>query len=147
MASLPLPDEAVLAKLNAIEQLTAAERLAVQQLYFSPRAELARFSFLFPDLHEAERALIEEADERARWRYFQRSYARFAARTRAVAGHLAGHVAFASDGQPVDDGLAALVLRNLLGDENAALGPREADDGQPPPPMPGPYLAAAPARR
>ena len=42
ITSLPLRDADVLFKLNAIEQLTAPERTAVQQLRFAPRAELAR---------------------------------------------------------------------------------------------------------
>ncbi|MDM0069626.1 neuraminidase-like domain-containing protein [Variovorax sp. J31P207] len=130
VTSLPLRDADVFQKLNAIEQLTLNERAAVQQLYFAPRAELARFSFLFPSLVEAEKALVEEADEWKRWEYFRRAFATFALRARVVAEHLAGHVAYASDKGEVEIDLASLILRRLLGDENLALGPWEQDNGQ-----------------
>jgi hypothetical protein len=130
VTSLPLRDADVLFKLNATEQLTADERAAVQQLYFMPRAELARFSFLFPSLVEATQALIEEADEGKRWEYFRRSFVTFARRTRVVAEHLAGHVAYASDKGEVEIDLALLILRRLLGDENLATSAWERDDGQ-----------------
>ncbi len=128
--SLPLRDEDVLAKLNAIEQLTDAERKAVQQLYFSPRAELARFSFLFPGLAEAERSLVEEADEAKRWAYFRRAFVEFSRRARIIAEHLAGHVGHASDRAAVETELAWLILRRLLGDENRATAAWEQDNGQ-----------------
>lgn len=127
---LPLRNEDVLFKLNAIEQLTANERAAVQQLYFLPRAELARFSFLFPSLVEAEKALIEESDERKRWDYFRRAFMTFSHRARTVAEHLACHVGHASDKGEVEIDLALLILRRLLGDENFATGPWERDDGE-----------------
>jgi hypothetical protein len=130
--SLPLRDADVLFKLNAIEQLTAAERNAVQQLYFAPRAELAGFSFLFPSLVAAEKALIEEADESKRWEYFRRAFATFRQRARVVAEHLAGHVAYASDKSEVEVDLAALILRRLLGDENLATSAWEKANGQMP---------------
>ena len=132
IAALPLRDEDVLAKLNAIEQLTAAEQTAVQQLYFAPRAELAQFGFLFPSLAEAEQAMVEEADEASRWRYFRRCFATFAQRARIVAEHLAGHAGHASDGKPADSELAWVILRRLLGDENQATSAWEQDNGQPP---------------
>ncbi|NHZ81412.1 insecticidal toxin complex protein [Massilia sp. CCM 8695] len=132
VAALPLCDCAVLAKLNAIEQLTPAEMQAVQQLYFSPRAALAQFSFLFPDLGCAEQALIEEADEACRWAYFARCFLTLAQRAHAVAAHLACHVAHATDRHEVEPALAALILRSLRGDENQALTPWETDDGMPP---------------
>jgi hypothetical protein len=132
ITSLPLRDADVLFKLNAIEQLTATERNAVQQLYFAPRAELARFSFLFPSLVEAEKALIEEADESKRWEYFRRAFSRFWKRARVVAEHLAGHVAHASDRSEVEVELALLILRRLLGDENLATSAWEQDNGQMP---------------
>jgi hypothetical protein len=132
VTSLPLRNEDVLFKLNAIEQLTKDERAAVQSLYFMPRAELARFSFLFPSLVEAEKALIEEADEGKRWEYFRRAFVRFSHRTRVVAEHLAGHVAYASDKHEVEIDLALLILRRLLGDENLATSAWETNDGQPP---------------
>lgn len=132
VTSLPLRDADVLGKLNSIEQLTANERAAVQQLYFSPRAELARFSFLFPSLVEAEKALIEEDDESKRWACFRRAFATYAIRARVVAEHLAGHVAHASDKGEVEIDLALLILRRLMGDENLATGAWERNDGQSP---------------
>lgn len=130
VTSLPLREADVLQKLNAIEQLTVPERAAVQQLYFAPRAELARFSFLFASLVEAEKALIEEADELKRWAYFRRAFATFALRARVVAEHLARHVAYATDECAVEIDLAALILRRLLGDENLATSAWEQDSGQ-----------------
>ncbi|MFM0007486.1 hypothetical protein PQR57_41890 [Paraburkholderia dipogonis] len=144
VTSLPLRDADVLFKLNAIEQLTVDERAAVQQLYFAPRAELARFSYLFPSLVEAEKALIEEPDEGKRWEYFCRAFVTFSHRARVVAQHLAGHVAYASDRDKHNDKdkdkhngkneveveLAMLILRRLLGDENLATSAWERDDGQ-----------------
>jgi hypothetical protein len=130
ITSLPLRDADVLFKLNAIEQLTPNERNAVQQLYFAPRAELARFSFLFPSLVAAEKALIEEPDESKRWEYFRRAFATFCKRARVVAEHLAGHVAYASDKSEVEVDLAMLILRRLLGDENLATSAWETDNGQ-----------------
>src|SRR5207253_1036202 len=66
---LPLKDEEVLEKLNHIEQLTAAEQTAVQELYFAPRADLAPFAFLFANFTQAEHRLIEEESEAKRWAY------------------------------------------------------------------------------
>ncbi|GAA4405798.1 neuraminidase-like domain-containing protein [Quisquiliibacterium transsilvanicum] len=132
VTTLPLRDADVLSKLNAIEQLTATERNAVQQLRFAPRAELARFSFLFPSLAAAETALIEEADESRRWEYFRRAFATFRKRARVVAEHLAGHVAYASDKSEVGVDLAMLILRRLQGDENLATSAWEQDSGQMP---------------
>jgi len=130
--SLPLRDEDVLAKLNAIEHLTDEERKAVQQLYFAPRAELARFSFLFPSLAAAEQALVEEADESKRWDYFRRAFAEFSRRAHIIAEHLASHVGYASDGSEVEKALAWTILRNLVGDENQATTAWEQDNGHPP---------------
>ena len=132
VTSLPLRDEDVLFKLNAIEQLTDDERKAVQQLYFAPRAELARFSFLFPSLAAAERALVEEADEGKRWEYFRRAFVEFSRRAHIIAEHLAGHVGYSSDQTAAEIDLSWLILRNLLGDENKATTAWEKDNGQPP---------------
>lgn len=132
VTSLPLRDEDVLFKLNAIEQLTDAERKAVQQLYFAPRAQLARFSFLFPSLADAEKALVEEGDEGKRWAYFRRAYLAFSRRAHIVAEHLAAHVGYASDTIPAETDLAWLILRRLVGDENLATTAWEQDHGQPP---------------
>lgn len=130
--SLPLLDQDVLFKLNAIEQLTDAERKAVQQLYFAPRAELARFSFLFPSLAAAEQALVQEADETRRWEYFRCAFVEFSRRAHIVAEHLAAHVGYASDGTDAEADLAWLILRRLLGDENKAALAWEQDNGKPP---------------
>ncbi len=132
VTSLPLRDEQVLFKLNAIEQLTDAERKAVQQLYFAPRAELARFSFLFPSLAAAEQALVEEADENKRWAYFRRAFVEFSRRAHIIAEHLAGHVGYASDNTSAETDLAWLILRRLLGDENKAATAWEQNNGQSP---------------
>lgn len=132
VTSLPLRDEDVLFKLNAIEQLTDAERKAVQQLYFAPRAELAQFSFLFPSLAAAERTLVEEANEDKRWEYFRRAFVEFSRRAHIIAEHLACHVGYASDHTAAETDLAWLILRRLLGDENKATTAWEQDNGQPP---------------
>lgn len=132
VTTLPLRDEEVLLKLNAIEQLTVSERKALQQLYFAPRAELARFSFLFPSLAAAEHALVEEPDENKRWDYFRRAFVEFSRRAHIVAEHLAGHVGYASDNTAAGTDLAWLILRRLLGDENKAATPWEQDTGQAP---------------
>lgn len=132
VTSLPLRDEEVLFKLNAIEQLTDPERKAVQQLYFAPRAQLARFSFLFPSLAAAELALVEDADENKRWDYFRRAFIEFSRRARIIAEHLAAHVGHASDKTAAETDLALLILRRLLGDENKAATAWEQDNGQPP---------------
>lgn len=132
VTSLPLRDEDVLLKLNAIEQLTDAERKAVQQLYFAPRAQLARFSFLFTSLAAAEQALVEEADESKRWNYFRRSFVKFSRRAHIVAEHLAAHVGYASDNTTPETYLAWLILRRLAGDENKPTTDWEQDDGLPP---------------
>jgi hypothetical protein len=132
VTSLPLRDQDVIFKLNAIEQLTDAERKAVEQLYFEPRAALARFSFLFPSLAAAEQALVEEPDEDKRWDYFRHAFVEFANRAQIVAEHLAGHVGHASDGTAAETDLAWLILRRLTGDENQPTTAWEQDDGQPP---------------
>ena len=132
VTTLPLRDEDLLLKLNAIEQLTAAEQAAVQQLYFAPRAQLARFSFLFASLAEAEQALIEEADERRRWDFFRRAFLQFARRASVIVEHLAGHAGYATDNTAAEPELAWLLLRQLAGDENKPAAPWEHDNGQPP---------------
>jgi hypothetical protein len=130
---LPLTDDAVLHKLSRIRQLNAAEQKAVQDLYFFPRAELARFAFLFPSFTEADERLIQEPDEMKRWVYFQRAFAFAHARSRIIAEHLAGHVGEATE-TTSDEGtdVAFTLLRSLLADENRALSSWEADSGVPP---------------
>ncbi len=61
---VPLQDEAVLEKLSRVRQLSGAEQAVVRELYFLPRVDLAPFAFLFPTFEEADRRLIQEADQR-----------------------------------------------------------------------------------
>ncbi|MEA2343066.1 MAG: hypothetical protein QOF63_1235, partial [Thermoanaerobaculia bacterium] len=130
--ALPLRDEAVVRKLNHNRQLTQVEQDAVAQLYFSPRADLAPFAMIFENFTEAENILIEEEDERKRWHYFRNAFALFHARCSMIAAHLAEHVAAATDGECMEEGLAWKVLRSLLADENRGTTPWEDDSGQPP---------------
>ena len=90
---LPLSDEAVAAKLGQLPQLNPTEQAAVQDLYFAPRLDLALVAFLFPDWQSAEIHLIEEGDEHKRWHWFRRHFALANARRKAIAAHLAKHVA------------------------------------------------------
>ena len=54
-ACIPLSDRAVITKLTQVHDLIAAEQQAVQDLFFQPRAMLARFALLFPDFAAAQR--------------------------------------------------------------------------------------------
>ena len=63
-AALPLPDQAVIAKLTHVHTLNSHEQQAVQDLFFQPRVMLPRFALLFPDFATAERRLIEAPIER-----------------------------------------------------------------------------------
>lgn len=128
---IPLTDEAVVAKLARVRQLTELERQAVLDAYFAPRVDLARFAFLFPSVEEAEARLIAEANEGERWRYFRRSFARFHRRCEVVAAHLAAHVGSVTGAAP-DPRLAWRLLQHLLADENFAISPWESDDGKRP---------------
>ncbi|ADD41588.1 neuraminidase-like domain-containing protein [Stackebrandtia nassauensis] len=130
---LPLTDEAVIAKLSRIRQLKGPERVAVNELYFRPRADLAPFAFVFDNFTQAEEALIQEADEQARWRYFQREFARCHARCVVIAEHLAAHVDKASTRESSEGyALAWTLLRKLFADENRAVTSWEDDSGEPP---------------
>lgn len=134
-ARLPLADEAVIRKLASMRQLNAAETQAAQDLYFLPRADLARFAFLFPDLMAADRHLVQQGDEGQRWAYFRRYFALAHARCRLIAEHLSRHVAQVTgwtppDGQGPD--VAWQILRHLFADENQGLTPWEADTGDTP---------------
>lgn len=127
---LPLRDRAVLEKLSQLRPLGTEERQAVQDLYFLPRSELARFAFIFPSFMEADRHLIQEPDETARWLYFQRAFALAHARSHAIARHLAEHVdSVIGDCRAQAPKLAFQLLRALLADENKAKTPWESDDG------------------
>ncbi|MDH6125483.1 neuraminidase-like domain-containing protein [Kitasatospora sp. GP82] len=133
---LPLKDEQVIASLSELRPLREAEQIAVRDLYFAPRAALAPFAALFDNAESAIERLVSEPDEQERFAFFQRQFALFHHRCRAIADHLAAHVADVTGGQPSEAGRAAArqVLRRLLGDENGGLTPWEDDSGEPPVP-------------
>ena len=130
---LPLGDEAVIAKLSQLPALSTAEQIAVQDLYFMPRADLAFVAFLFPDWQSAEIHLIQECDEAERWAYFRRHFALANARRKVIAEHLAKHVAHRTGCRHEElEGVARVVLSHLFSDENAATTPWESDTGATP---------------
>ncbi|NEN88689.1 MAG: insecticidal toxin complex protein [Okeania sp. SIO3H1] len=130
---IPLTDEAVLAKLSRIRQLSPSEQGAVRGLYFLPRVDLAHFAFLFNNFGEAEERLIQESDEMVRWKWFQQEFDRFYQRCQIVAEHLAVHVVDATcSPNPEGTDLAKLLLKNLWADENLATASWENDNGQTP---------------
>lgn len=132
--SIPLRDADLLRQLRHVRPLQAAERAAVNGLYWQPRAELAHFALLFPDFPQAQHRLIEEGDEAARWHYFRHQVALCHARCELIARHLTQHVAHATGRSCPDDHDAAwLILRNLYADENRAAAPWENDAGTVPP--------------
>lgn len=133
--SLPITDLSILEKLSRVRQLADHERFAVKKLYAAPREELAFFSFLFEDLRAAERALIEEPDEKIRWAWFQRAFALFHARCHQIAKHAAQHVQSIT-GTSLAQGkqAAMLLLKELWADENAAVSDWENDNGEVPDP-------------
>lgn len=131
---LPVTDEAVIAKLSRIRQLSESERAAVRELYFLPRADLAPFAFVFESLAEAQQRLLQEPDEHRRWAWFQRQFATCLARCQVIAEHLAAHV-YAWTGQERAAEATALawrLLQHLSADENRATTSWEDDLGQPP---------------
>lgn len=130
---IPLADDSLISQLVRLNALNADEQTAVQDLYFQPRALLALFAVLFPDFTRAERHLIEARDECERWDYFRRHVAQCHQRCRIIACHLAAHVAAVTRQPcPEDEAVALLILRELLGDENAATTDWERDDGTEP---------------
>jgi hypothetical protein len=144
---IPIADEEVVEQLTSLKPLNADEQVAVQDLYFQPRAMLARFALLLPDFPEAEKHLIEERDGERRWHYFRRHVALCHRRCHIIAAHLSRHVAFATRQEcPEDHETALLILRELLADENEATADWENDAGTPPPvtwtPMNGGAFAA-----
>jgi hypothetical protein len=126
-------NEAVIAKLARMRPLDAIEQLALLDVYWSPRVNLAALGFLFPNLDEADERLIQEPDQQRRWAYFQHTFAVFYARCRIIAAHFAEHVAAVS-GRPNQHGgeLAWQVLRHLWADENFAITSWEMDSGEVP---------------
>ncbi len=159
---LPLRDEAVAAKLSQLPELNAAEQVAVQDLYFAPRLDLAFLSFLFPDWQSAELHLIQEREESKRWDYFLHHFVLANARRRVIAEHLAKHVAhrtgYDSEERHGEDRplagrhhehleeVAALVLSRILADENTGTPWESSGGGEPqvmwtPPPSGGAIAA------
>ena len=130
---LPLADAVVAERLSTLDPLNAAERSAVRDLYFAPRALLARFGFLFENFGEAVDRLVHAADDEERFAYVRDAYALSHRRSWIIAEHLAEHAASAA---PQPDRVAPRdawrLLRELKGDENAGVGPWEDDSGQPP---------------
>jgi hypothetical protein len=132
-ARIPLRDGAIIHQLTHSHDLDVAEQTAVQDLYFQPRALLARFALIFQDFTHAQARLVETPEEEERWRFFQCAFALFRARCRICADHLARHVA-AATGQmhPEGEAAAMLILSQLLADENGLAGtppPSWEDDG------------------
>ena len=124
---VPLEDAAVLTKLADTHVFFGPEQTAIQDLYFKPRAMIARFGLLFPDFPAAVRALVEANGEETRWHFFRRAVALCLRRRRIVAEHLARHVATATGVHaPHSAEMALLILGNLLADENA-LAPTAGD--------------------
>ena len=134
-ARIPIADHEVVDQLTSLRSLNADEQVAVQDLYFQPRAMLARFALLFPDFAEAERHLIEEAEGERRWHYLRRHVALCQRRCRIIAAHLSRHVAHVAGEEcpDKDHGTARLILRRLFADENEATASWENDAGAPPP--------------
>jgi receptor-binding and translocation channel-forming TcA subunit of Tc toxin/ABC toxin-like protein len=129
-ARVPLSDRAVITKLTHVRELSPAERQAVQDLFFQPRAMLARFALLFADFAAAQRAMIEEPGEADRFAYFRHQFLLCRHRCRIIARHLSHHV-HAATGQraPEGDAAAALILRAMAADENEASTGWESDSG------------------
>ena len=144
---LAMSDEAVVAKLSQLPELNADEQVAIQDLYFAPRADLAFVAFLFPDWQSAEIHLIHERDEAKRWFYFRHHFALANARRKVIVEHLAKHVAHRTGCSHDDlDDVAGRVLSSLLSDENTGT-PWESDSGVAPTVMwtPPPSGGAIPA--
>ena len=123
-------DDAVLAKLARIRQLSPAEQTAVMALYHAPRTDLAFFSFLFENPVDADAALIQEPDERARWTYFQAAVAAHRSRADVIDAHLATLTERVT-GYGKEDGAATsgLLLRQLWATENFGQMSWEDDSG------------------
>ncbi|MBR7834178.1 hypothetical protein KDL01_12960 [Actinospica durhamensis] len=166
-SELPLSDERVLQSLARLRQLKggaagASELLAVQEVYWQARQQLAALGLLFPDLAEADRQLLQHGDEEARWHYFRRAFVLARRRCLIIAEHLARHADPAARADADRDGdhdrhehdrhehrhdhdrhehrhdhdrqeRAWLVLRTLHADENFAAGSWEQADGSAPP--------------
>jgi hypothetical protein len=146
-ARLPLKDRSLVFQLQHVRDLNPAEQKAVQDLYFQPRALLARFALLFEDAAAAIASLVEQDGDVARFEDFRRAFLLCRQRCQVIAAHLSRHVR--DLGGPDDDeseARAAAVLRALAADENMARTSWEDDSGAPPaltwPVPPGSALAA-----
>ncbi|MBV8157898.1 MAG: hypothetical protein JO278_09580, partial [Dyella sp.] len=117
---VPLDDAAVLAKLAGGHDFSSDEQTAIQDLYFQPRALLARFGLLFGDFPAAIRAMVEAHAQEERWAYFRRSVVLCWHRRRIIAEHLARHVsAVIGAHEPRGEEIAFLLLNALYADENS----------------------------
>jgi hypothetical protein len=114
-AVLPIADHDVLGQLSRISPLSAAERHAVQDVYFQPRRMLSHFAMLFDDFTEAQRHLIEHGSAEERWYWFQRQFSKAHARCRIIAAHLAEHVEAAASQRQPEGSEAAHMARRALG--------------------------------
>ena len=130
---IPLRDEGVVQALQQMRPLTPEEQAAIQDLYFLPRSDISQLSFLFVSVSVAIEELIQQPDEAQRWSYFQREFAYFYRRCRAIAQHLTGHVAATTGREVIEqDAIAWVLLRHLHADENIATSTWEDDAGIPP---------------
>ncbi len=132
--NIALTDESVIWKLGRVRNLDFSERMAVRKLYIAPRTDLCSLSFLFPNMGEADEALIQESDEQKRWKYFQKSFALFYARCKIITEYLAENVVKVTGRTPTEDInlLSWQVLRHLWADENFAKSTWEVDSGEVP---------------
>jgi Tc toxin complex TcA C-terminal TcB-binding domain len=122
-ARVPIGAASTLAKLLSVHALDSAEETAVQDLFFQPRALLAKFALLFGDFQEAIGRLVGDGEEHQRWSYFQRQFAACVRRCHVIAEHLEAHVAAATGRErPVGAEPAMLILRELFADENGLAG-------------------------
>ena len=131
---LPLSDAKVTEKLSSIRALGPEERAAVRELYWAPRAMLARFGLVFENQAATAELLIQEPDEAARFSMFAREYARFYKKAGIIAAHLADHIGAIAPqpGGAITAAEAWRLLRSTYGDENGGTGPWEDDSGKPP---------------
>ena len=135
---LPLRDRPLLDALLHLRPLRTAERHAVRDLYFAPRAALAPFAALFENPVAAIEHLVRHGDGDERFEFFRAAFALFHRRCAVLAEHLARHVLSATDDDPdgarVEEAtrVAWRVLRSLWADENVGRTPWEDDAGAPP---------------
>jgi hypothetical protein len=133
-ATLPLPDKSVVDILARQRQLGPQEADALTELYWLPRIDLAAVAFLFDDPVQADRHLLQERDEDARWRFFRRHVVLTQGRCRIIAEHLARHLCGHDANNEESFRRAWLVLKSLYADGDAATDPWESQQngGAPP---------------